>query len=91
MRSEMSLNYKMTLQKVSRIALSSVSLAGSGSRAVIALQAGADSDKVLPLSEIEDISEQVKKAGEPGIALMVEADAAVPPELTRKIFRGAAD
>jgi len=91
LRAEQDINYKKTVEMVSRLAVSSSSLLSDPAKVVFAVQAVDVAGKALPLSEIEDVSTQVKNAGETGIALMIESGSLLPGEFTNKIFKRQAD
>jgi hypothetical protein len=86
-RAQQDINYKKSIEAVARMATSSLSVVNDPGKVIIAVQAFSSSGKALPLTEIEEVSAQAKKAGDPGIAFMVEPDTQLPPELTKKIFK----
>jgi hypothetical protein len=85
-REQQDLNYRKSMEAVSRKATATGTLIKEHN-IVIAVQAVSPSGKSLPLSEIEEVSMQVKKAGNPGIAFMVTNDTQLPSILTQKIFQ----
>lgn len=86
-RAQQDLNYKKTIEVVSRIVMTSMSLVNDPAKVIIAIQTTSPSRKLLPMSEIEEVSSQAKKAGEPGIAVMIEPHSQLPAVLTKKIFK----
>lgn len=80
------LNYKKTIETVSRIVTSSMIMVDSG-RVLFGIQTVLKSGSVLPISEIEEVADQTKKAGAPDIAFMLRLDTELPSALTRKIFK----
>ena len=86
-RTEQDSDYKKAIETASRTVISWLALVNEPGRIIIAIQAFSGSGKVLPLSEIEEVAMQVKKAGNPGLAFMVEQETELPREMTRKIFR----
>lgn len=79
--------YRKSMERLSRRAVSSLSLVNNPSSVIIAVQAVSDSGRTLPLSEIEEVSQQVKKSVNVGLTFMVDSDTQLPPVLTRKIFK----
>ncbi len=79
-------NYKKSLEMVSRKVVSTETLIKEPAKIVIAIQT-VMSGKLLSLTEIEEVSMQIKKAGDPGLAFMVDTDAQLPTEFTKKMFR----
>ncbi len=86
-RREHELSYRKGMEAVSRKATATGMLLKEGN-VLIAVQTATQSGRTLPLSEIEEVSLQAKKAGNPGIAFMVLSDTDLPPVLTQKIFKG---
>jgi hypothetical protein len=86
-RAQQDINYKKSIETVSRLAVSSLALVNDPAKVVIAIQTLSMKGTSLSLSEIEEVSRQVRRSGEAGIALMVGAEERLPPELTRKIFK----
>lgn len=86
-RTQNDINYKKTIEIVSRIAVTSLSLIKDPSKIIIAIQTTSESRKLLPIFEIEEVASQAKKSGQTGIAFMIEPDVGLPPVLTKKIFR----
>jgi hypothetical protein len=85
-REQQDLTYKKTIEAVSRIVTASRTLADPA-RVLFGIQTVLNSGSMLPLSEIEDVADQAKKAGTPDIAFMLRADTELPAELTRKTFK----
>lgn len=86
-RAQQDLNYKKSIEVVSRSVTSAMYLVNDPHRTIIGIQTISTAGKILPLFEIEEVSTQAKKTGDPGIALMVAPDTQLPPELTQKIFK----
>jgi len=86
-RTQQDSNYKKAIETASRTVISWLALVNEPGRIIIAIQTSSSSGKILPLSEIEEVAMQVKKAGNPGLSFTVEQETGLPPELTRKIFR----
>lgn len=87
MRDEKEINYKKSIETVARLAMSSLSLVNDPRMLLFGVQSVTNAGKLLPLSEIEEVSMQVRRSGDTGIAFMVSPDAQLPRELTRKIFK----
>ncbi len=87
-RAQKDINYKKSIETVSRIAVSSLSLVNDPARIVFAVQTVAVDGKPLSISEIEEVTTQVRKTGDTGIAFMVVPDSGLSADLTRKIFKG---
>jgi hypothetical protein len=85
-RAEQNIDYKKSIETVSRLVTSSTSLVDDPGKIIIGVQTTSLAGKILPLSEIEEVSMQMKKAGNTGIAFMVEPDTRLPSLLTKKIF-----
>jgi hypothetical protein len=85
-RVQQDLTYKQSIELVSRITQSSMSLLSTTQTILVGLQTASSPGKILPLSEIEEISGQVKKGGEAGIAFMLDPGTQLPSQLTKKIF-----
>jgi hypothetical protein len=81
------LNYKKRIEYFSRTAVSAVSLVNDPAKVIIGIQTSSRTGRDLALSEIEEIAKQAKKAGEPGIALMLRPSTRLPTVFTKKIFR----
>ncbi len=86
MRTAQGLTYKKTLETLSRLVMATSGSVKDPGKIIIAVQTMSSSGKILPLSEIEEVSTIVKKAGEPGIAYMLGAQV-LPSELSRKLFQ----
>lgn len=86
MRDQQDLNYKKTIEAVSRIVTSSITIVDSG-RVLFGIQTVLNSGGILPLSEIEEVADQTIKSGVPDVAFMLHADTELPAALTRKIFK----
>jgi hypothetical protein len=80
------INYRKSIETVARITVSSLSLVNNPAMMVIAVQTVTPEGKPLSLTEVEEVSDQVRRAGDTGITFMVSRDSQLPPELTRKIF-----
>ena len=87
LRAKQGLNYKMSMELISRSAKIAMTMAKDPVRTIVAIQTTASSGRILPLSEIEEASLLVKKYGEPGIAYMINPDSQPPAALTKKMFR----
>lgn len=85
-RERQHLTYKKSMEIIARMAKSAVNQVKEPAQMIFAIQTAAPSGKTLPVSEIEDALEMVRHAGEPGIALMADADTVLPAGLTRKAF-----
>ncbi len=86
LQEQQDLNYKKSLEAVSRKVVSTGTLVKEPAKIIIAVQA-ASSGRALSLTEIEEVSMQIKKAGDPGLAFMVEPDTQLPAAFTKKMFR----
>lgn len=86
-RARQEISYKKTIEIVSRIVMSWISLLDDPASIVIAMQTTSRPRKLLPLSEIEDISSAAKRVAQTGLALMIYPDSQPPPLFTRKMFR----
>lgn len=89
-KSKKDLTYRQTMEQVSRIANSAVTTVKLPDQVILALQATTEHGRMLPLYEIEEISELVRNSGETGIAFIVGQDAAVNRTFMKKIFRSQA-
>jgi hypothetical protein len=81
------LNYKKSMEELARIAQSATTMVKDPCKALIVIQTTAVSGRVLPFSEIEEATAQVKKSGEPCIAYMISQNRTLPLALTRKLFK----
>jgi hypothetical protein len=87
MRARKEINYGKSIETVARLTVSSLSLVNDPAIMVIAVQTVTTEGKPLSLTEVEEISTQVRRSGDSGIAFMVSPDSQLPPELTKKIFK----
>ena len=87
MRIKQDLNYKKSMELVSRMVQIATTMVKEPYKSIIGVQTTAATGKVLPLSEIEEASALVKKSGEPGIAFMINPDSQPPAALTKKMFK----
>lgn len=87
MRAEQDLDYKKTMELVSRMVHITSTMVKEQYKTIIAIQTTASTGIILPLSEIEEASEMVMKSGKPGIAYMINPDSQPPAALTKKIFK----
>ncbi len=88
MRTRQGLGYKESMEALARIAQAGNEAVKAPSRALIILQTASAAGKVLPYSEIEKTAALARKGGNPYLAFTAAEDRALPPVLTKKLFRG---
>ncbi len=78
-------NWQVT-ELVSRTASSTAAIVKESQKRVVVLDAASLDGKLLPLSEIEEVSELVSNSGKCGIAYCVAPDTVVPKAFMQKLF-----
>jgi len=90
-RARQSLSYKRSIEIFSQTVQEAAALVKDPARTIIAMQTVSESGRPLPFHEIEMVFNQARKAGEPGIALIVETDKLLPAILTQKMYKRQQD
>ena len=78
------------MELLSRMAKSAITAVRLPDQVILALQATTETGKVIPLFEIEEITELARSSGETGIAYIIGPDATVNRTLMKKVFRSRA-
>lgn len=86
MRTARGLTYKKTLEALSRLVMATSGSVKDPGKIIIAVQTTSPSGAILPLSEIEEVTSIVRKAGEPGVAYTLGSEV-LPTELSKKLFK----
>ncbi len=89
-KSKQNLSYRQTMELLSRMAKSAITAVRLPDQVILALQATTETGKVIPLFEIEEITELARSSGETGIAYIIGPDATVNRTLMKKVFRSRA-
>ena len=89
-RSKQNLTYRQAMEQLSRIANSAITAVKLPDQVILALQATNETGRLIPLFEIEEITELVRSSGETGIAYIIGPDATVNRTFMKKIFKSQA-
>jgi hypothetical protein len=89
-KSKQNLSYRQTKEQLSRIANSAATAVKLPEQVIIALQATTEAGKVIPLFEMEEITELARSSGETGIAYIIGPDAVVNRPFMKKMFKSQA-
>lgn len=86
-RSKQNLTYRQAMEHLSRVANSAITAVKLPEQVILALQATTETGAVIPLFEMEEITELAGSSGKTGIAYIIGPDATVNRTFMKKIFR----
>lgn len=84
------LTNRQAMEQLSRMANSAITAVKSPEQVVLCLQATTEAGMVIPLFEMEEITELARSSGKTGIAYIIGPDATVNRTFMKKIFRNQA-
>ena len=86
-RARDNLGFKETMETLAQTAQAALTTVKDPYKTIIVLQTTYPSGRLLPYSEIEDVTALAKKDGKPSIAYMLSENGLLPKSLSKKLFR----
>jgi len=86
-RAQQNLNYKKGMESLMRIVQSTMSMVKDPVKTIVAVQTTSLTGKILPFSEIEEVTALVRQSGNPGLAFMIDPETPLPGALSKKLFK----
>ncbi|MEK6744600.1 MAG: hypothetical protein AABZ15_13380 [Nitrospirota bacterium] len=86
-KTNQNLTYRQAIELLSRMAMSAITAVKIPDQVILALQATTETGSVIPMFEMEEITELVRRSDTTGIAYIIGPDATVNRTFMKKIFR----